>query len=155
MEIYPITRPASPVTQTSPSRSQRLQFLRGQLGELFGVSIPPQDISQSTASMGASPKSAASTQNSYRCFTARSSPPTPNIPATRPRSPESSSPIPDEAHHGFIKGCNTGDYKNPEQPGYQTTEWRHVPPKDKPTRALANTERHANPFTSTRLPAEE
>ena len=78
-------------------------------------------------------------EDSYRRIQSRESPPAPSIPASRPHSPVS-----EEPHRGFVKGRNTGDYKDPSHPAYLIQQWRHVPTEDRPpVRATVNRERRA------------
>ena len=87
-------------------------------------------------------------EDSYRCIQSHKSPPAPSIPASQPRSP-----VPEEPHRGFVKGRNTGDYKDPSHPSYLTQQWRYVPAEDHPpVRAAINHERCAAHLFSNSLP---
>ena len=78
------------------------------------------------------------TQSQSHCSEVRSSPSASSIPATRPRSPDSN-----EAHCGFTKGRNTGDYKDPSHPGYLTQQWRYISINEKPLpHAISNQVKH-------------
>ena len=145
-----IPRPASPTALTSAARGQHLKALQGQLADLFGVPLPLHPPPRTSTGMDADAPSpdwlsrwrdqaTQYAESSYRRIQSQELPPAPSIPASRPRSP-----VPEEPHRGFVKGQNTGDYKDPSHPAYLVQQWRHVPAEDRPpVRATVNRERCA------------
>ena len=88
------------------------------------------------------------TEDSYCRIQSQESPPAPSIPASQPHSP-----VPEEPHRGFVKGRNTGDYKDLSHPAYLTQQWRHILAEDRPpVRTTVNRERRTAHLFSNSLP---
>ena len=122
----------------SPERSA----LRQSLSAMFNVPVPPHAYTRP-----ASPMDAVSESQSRR-DESRRSPSEPSIPSTRSRSPEA-----EEPHHGFTKGRNVADYKDPAHPEYLTMQWRHVPAADRPVHSAINQERRAKSQSASQAPS--